>query len=122
MTAHDRWVPRSGRRRRGRSTPARPVRDLVPGALKDLGIPSSRITQQIRTAWDVAADDAWQDEATPRRLEGGVLEIGVRSAALRDELANFHAERLLQVLQTALPNMPLIAVRFIADPADGGGL
>ena len=92
------------------------------GALKDLGVPSMRVTEKLRSAWSDAADESWRDETRLRRLEGGVLEVGVRSAALRDELVNFHKDRLLAVLRTALPEVPLIGVRFVADPVDGDGV
>ena len=98
------------------------VGDLMAGALKDLGVPSSRVTDRLRKAWQTACEDAWADRTRLRRLEGGVLEVGVASAALRDELANFHKDRLLTVLRTALPDVPLIGMRFIADPSDGDGV
>ena len=98
------------------------VGDLLGGALRELGVPSARVTDKLRRAWATACDDAWHDHTNLRRLEGGVLEVGVGSAALRDELANFHNERLLAVLRAALPDVPLIGIRFVTDPADGVGV
>ena len=105
---------------RARRTQA--VGDLLGGALRSLGVPSARITQAVCAAWAGAADDAWREQTRLRRLEGGVLEIGVRSEALRDELTNFHRDRLMAVLRTALPDTPLIGLRFVSDPADGEGI
>ena len=112
----------TGRDTGGRTRRTQPVGDLLGGALRSLGVPSSRITEAIRDAWHAAAADAWRGHTTLRRLEGGVLEIGVRSEALRDELTNFHRERLLAVLRAALPGTPLIGMRFVSDPADGEGV
>lgn len=112
-----RAASRSRRRREPKA-----VGDLVSGALRDLGVPSMRVTQKLQAAWSAAAEESWREQTRLRRLEGGVLEVGVSSAALRDELVNFHKDRLLTVLRTALPDVPLIGVRFLADPADGDGI
>ena len=100
----------------------RVVSDLMAGALKDLGVPSMRVTQKLQRAWEACAEESWVGRTRLRRLEGGVLDVGVSSAALRDELANFHKDRLLAVLRTALPDVPLIGMRFVTDPADGDGV
>jgi hypothetical protein len=100
---------------------ARPVGDLMGAALRSLGVPSSRVTEKLKRAWSDASDDAWRERTSLRRLEGGVLEVGVSSEALRDELTNFHRQRLLAVLRAALPDTPLIGIRFVSDPADGDG-
>jgi Dna[CI] antecedent, DciA len=94
---------------------ARAVGELVAGALRDLGIPSMRLTRRVADAWRRAADPAWTDLAAPIRLVGGVLVVGVRSAALRQELSGFHRDRLLRVLQSALPDVPLVGIRFTAE-------
>lgn len=100
----------------------RAVADLLGGALRSLGVPSARVTDALQRAWGNAADEAWRDTTTLRRIEGGVLEIGVRSESLRAELTNFHRDRLLAVLRAALPDVPLIGLRFVTDPADGEGV
>jgi hypothetical protein len=66
-------------------------------------------------AWRMAIDPAWVGRAEPIRLAGGVLVVGVGSASLRQELAQFHAARLLGVLRAALPDVPLVGIRFSAD-------
>ncbi len=100
----------------------RPVADLVGGAMRALGVPSARVTEKLRGAWRQASDEAWRETTHLRRLEGGVLDVGVASEALRAELTNFHRDRLLAVLRTALPDVPLIGLRFVTDPADGEGV
>jgi hypothetical protein len=104
--------------RRGPRTAA----DLLPGALRELGVPSAPLTGRLKRAWLAAVDEGWRERTALRRLEGGVLEVGVASEALRDELVNFHRQRLLAVLRTALPDVPLIGIRFVSDPADGDGV
>ncbi|MDJ0522735.1 MAG: DciA family protein [Planctomycetota bacterium] len=100
----------------------RPVADLVGGALRSLGMPSAKLTEGLRRAWALAADDAWRDHTRLRRIEGGVLDVGVRSEALRAELTNFHRDRLLSVMRAALPDVSLVGLRFVTDPADGDGV
>ncbi len=88
------------------------VGELLGPALRDLGMPSARLTKRVLVAWAQAADPAWRDDATPLRLDGGVLVVGVRSSALRQELTQFHRTRLLHVLKTALPDVPLVGLHF----------
>ena len=91
------------------------------GALRSLGVPSVKVTEKLTRAWETACEDSWYGRTSLRRLEGGVLEVGVDSEALRDELTNFHRERLLAVLRTALPDVPLVGIRFLSDTASGSG-
>lgn len=105
--------PRKGPRR------PRPLSDLLPATLKALGLPSAAATERYARAWALAADPAWVDRTRLRSLEGGVLTIGVASAPLKSELENFHRPRLLQVLKAALPNSPLVGLRFVADAVPG---
>lgn len=81
--------------------------------LRDLGVPSRRVGDRLQRAWLACAEPVWVDRTSLRRIEGGVLEVGVTSAPLREELAHFHQERLLGVLQTALPDVPLIGLHFV---------
>ena len=107
---------RPGSSRKRFDTPTA-VGDIVPSALRELGIPSARLSRRVREAWDRAVDPGWRGQTSPHRLEGGVLVIGVRSASLRQELTMFHRDRLLSVLRAALPDVPLVALRFQADDA-----
>lgn len=88
-------------------------------ALRSLGMPSAKVTEKVQGAWEAACEDAWRGRTTLRRLEGGVLEVAVGSEALRDELTNFHRDRLLAVLRAALPDVPLVGIRFMTDSAEG---
>lgn len=94
------------------------VSDLVSSALSDLGVPSARVTARLRSAWEQASDPGWRGEARLLRIQGGVLEVAVRSAPLRQELVQFQAERLLSVLRSALPDVPLIGLRFVPDATE----
>jgi hypothetical protein len=96
----------------GRRGPIR-VDAVVPSALRSLGVASVRATKAVRAAWEAAADPSWRGVAEPEELVGGWLVIGVASAALREELAQFHRARLLDVLKTALPNVPIVGLRFV---------
>jgi len=60
------------------------------------------------------ADPSWGARAVPVSLSQGTLFVGVSSAALRDELARFHAERLLRALVTQLSTDRVVALRFVA--------
>ena len=94
-----------------RGTP-QAIGDLLGPALRGLGMPSPRLTQRVMTAWKQVADPAWRDKVDPVRLDGGVLVVGVSSSSLREELAQYHRARLLDVLKTALPDLPLVGIRF----------
>lgn len=100
-------------KRRGRRQ-ARPVGRLVSQALASLGVAPAPVTAALQAAWDRAAEPRWRHLATPTRLQGGQLEVAVSSASMREELAQFHAVRLLKVLQAALPTLPLVGLRFVA--------
>ena len=113
--------PRRAETEKRARTP-RSAAELLPRALRSLGIPSARVTEKLRSAWSAACEETWRGRTLLRRLEGGVLEVGVSSAALRDELTNYHRGRLLTVLRAALPDVPLVAIRFVSDPADGDGV
>ena len=84
-------------------------------ALKDLGLPSQRISERLRRVWEMVCEPAWEDRVRLRRFEGGVLEIGVDSAPLREELVQFHRDRLLEAMQTALGDVPIVGLRFVMD-------
>ena len=107
-----RGPPPSGGSSRG--GPARPIGDFVPSALRSLGVPSKAASRRIRDAWNRVADEAWAGRTAPVRLQGGVLTVEVDSAPLREELTQFHAERLLAVLRIALTEDRLVALRFVA--------
>ena len=86
--------------------------ELVAGALKEMGVPSRAVGERLCQAWSQACDPAWIEHTRVRSHLGGVMEIAVDSAALREELAQFHRERLLGVLQTSMSGSPLIGIRF----------
>jgi hypothetical protein len=100
-----------------RGGPARPIGDVVRGALRGLGAPSRAASARVRAAWASVADPAWEGLASPLRLVGGELVVGVSSAALRHDLAQYHAARLLDALRRALPDEPFVALRF--EPSGG---
>ena len=97
-----------------RGGPPRTVGEVLPAALRGMALPSRAQVHRIREAWDRVAEPAWAGRATPVSLSHGTLFVGVASAALRDELARFHAERLPRALATALPSDRVLALRFVA--------
>ena len=116
-----RHAPRDGKREGSKRRTPRAISDLIGPTLRDMGVPSQRVTEKLREAWALAADPDWKGEVTLQGIRGGVLEVGVRSAALRNELACFHRDRVLSVMRTALPDIPLVAIRFAPSTADGAG-
>jgi hypothetical protein len=103
-----------------RGGPARPIGESLSGALRSLGVPTRAASRRVRAAWETAADPAWRGLAAPVRLIGGILVVAVSSASLREELAQFHAPRLLEVLKRLLPEEPIAAIRFEAGGRDEG--
>jgi hypothetical protein len=103
--------------RRGGS--ARPIGDVVRRALRSLGTPSRAATSRVRAAWASVAEPSWTGVAWPLRLTGGELVIGVSAAALRHDLTQYHAARLLDALRRAMPDEPLAGLRFESVSPDG---
>ena len=104
----------STRQAPNRGGPARAIGESVSGALRALGMPTRAASRRVMTAWATAADPAWRGRAAPARLIGGTLVVEVSSASLREELAQFHAPRLLEVMKKLLPEEPIVAIRFEA--------
>lgn len=90
------------------------VGTLVSAALRGLGVPSQRVTTALQQAFDAAIDPAWRGQVRLEALQAGVLDVGVASAALREEIAQFHAPRLLAVLRAACPDIPLARLRVLS--------
>ena len=84
-------------------------------------MPSRAASRRVHVAWGQVADPAWSGKAAPSRLEGGALVVAVESAPLREELAQFHAERLLSALKALLPDDPVVSLRFEAGSVARGG-
>jgi hypothetical protein len=117
-----RYGPSGGSRPvKARGGAARPVGDLVTGALRALGVPTRAASRRMLDAWGAIADPAWAGKARPTRLVGGTLVVTVASAPLREELAQFHAARLLEAVQRALPDVGVAALRFEAGTAAESG-
>ena len=110
---------RAGAAPRERGGPAKAIGDVLPGALRALGVPSRAASRRVAGAWKQIADRAWLGRAAPVRLEGGVLVVAVESAPLREELAQFHAERLRSALRSALPEETIVSIRFEAGRVGG---
>ena len=104
-----------------RGGPTRRVGDLVPGALRQLGVPSRPVTRRVVAAWEAGTESAWRGRAAPTRLQGGNLFVAVDSTPLRHELTQFHGPRLLSMLQALLPEDSLVALRFVAGRGTGAG-
>ena len=100
-----------------RSHSPEPIEAVLGRALEQAGVPSARVTKTLRDAWLRSAAPAWRDHTRLRRIRGGVLEIAVASSVLRDELVNYHRERLLRMLREAAPSIILVGLRFVLDPA-----
>lgn len=88
--------------------------DYVSSALKGLGVPSKRVDQRLHQAWEQVCETAWRSRTELRRFEGGVLEIGVSSAPLCQELSAYHADRLRDLLRASLDGIVLVGLRFVA--------
>jgi hypothetical protein len=86
-----------------------------------MGVPSRAASTRVRSAWAAVADPAWAASTRPLSLAGGVLSIGVASAPLRHDLAQYHAPRLLEALRRTLPDETIASLRFEPDAAAASG-
>jgi predicted nucleic acid-binding Zn ribbon protein len=113
---HALGAPAGAARRRG-GTPSE-IGDVVPEALKSLGLAPRAVSKRMESAWAQASEGRWAGKTRPVRWQGGVLFVEVTSEPLKAELTQFHAERLLPVLRTLLPDDPIVGLRFEAGRAD----
>lgn len=97
-----------------RGGPPRAIGEVLPAAMRGMGLPSRAVVHRVVAAWSEVVGPAWASRTTPLSLANGTLFIGVPSAPLRDELARFHAERLLAELSARLPLDRVAALRFVA--------
>jgi hypothetical protein len=108
----------SSAREPSRGGPARAIGDVLPAALRGMGLPSRAQARRVFDAWARVADASWGSRAAPVSIQRGTLIVGVSSASLREDLVQFHAERLLGDLKRLLPADRVIAVRFVAAGED----
>lgn len=87
--------------------------ELIGPTLRALGLPSKAASERLRRAWSVVADPVWVQRTAIHRIEGGVLDVAVASSSLRHELSAWHGQRLLAAMREALPEVPLVALRFV---------
>lgn len=114
MTGARAPTPTGPSREPARGGPARAIGQVLPTAMRGLGLPPRALVHRVEEAWKAVADPAWAARTRIVALQHGTLLVGVASAPLRDELARFHAERLLEAMRARLTKDPLVALRFVA--------
>jgi predicted nucleic acid-binding Zn ribbon protein len=72
----------------------------------------------LERAWSAAVAPEHAPHTRVLGLRRGVFEVEVNSAALMQELAHFHKQRLLKVLREKLPSQPPRDLRLRAGTWD----
>lgn len=99
-----------GRRERGPET----LGDILSRLFISRGWGRKSERLRLEAAWQAAIEPAWREATRVAGLRRGVLEVEVRTAALLQELSQFHRRRLLAALRQSLPGLTIADLRFRA--------
>lgn len=81
---------------------AKPVGELVPKLLKQLGIVTGR-SREIQHLWQEVVGEDFAAATRIRSFRGGTLTVEVQSAPLLYELNSFHKKDFLKLLRPRMP-------------------
>lgn len=87
------------------------IADVVAQLVQRKGYAQVQAARQWDQAWQQAVGERFAKVTSPGLLKRGVLEVIVANSLLMQELG-FDKERLLQAMQTALPEAGLKQLRF----------
>ena len=69
-------------------------------------------SEQLQQAWKTVAGDEIGQRSRVLELTRGVLQIGVGSSALLNELVGFHKQTLLEQLQAQFAHLKIREIKF----------
>jgi predicted nucleic acid-binding Zn ribbon protein len=91
-----------------------PLKEILARLFTARGWGRRQARLHLERAWSAAVPVEHAARTRVLGLRRGVLEVEVNGAALLQELAHFHKQRLLQVLRDQLPGQALKDLRFRA--------
>lgn len=102
---------------RGRSPSTKPAGPASLGAaLSELfalkGYGNTKGDAQLAEAWKAVAGERIASMTAVLGVNRGVLQIGVASSAMLNELASFHRRRLVEKLKAQYPALKLKDIKF----------
>lgn len=89
-----------------------PISEALADYIAKRGIAHSSVNSRIQTVWDGICDERFRAVTSVIRLYRGVLEIGVSSAAILNELNSFHYANLLKELRDRCGHEMIRELRF----------
>ena len=94
---------RTPRNYNGTRNPGRPISDLLPGLLADIGKRAADPREEIFQAWFSLIGEKMGPLTEPVSFADGVLTVKVKSATLYSLLCQHERPRLLKLLQAKFP-------------------
>lgn len=76
------------------------------------GYARSQAEASLDRAWQEAVGPEWSGRTRPVKVTRGVLYVDVQSAALRNELTQFHARTLTTRFQELAPQCKVKSIKF----------
>jgi predicted nucleic acid-binding Zn ribbon protein len=83
-----------------------PLKEILSRLITARGWARRQARLHLERAWNAAVGPDYAAHTRVLGLRRGVLEVEVNSAALFQELAHFHKQRLLKALREKLPGQP----------------
>ncbi|MEQ9406168.1 MAG: DUF721 domain-containing protein [Fuerstiella sp.] len=92
--------------------PAR-LGQLLQNVVRKKGLAEESNRQKLDDAWRKAAGQRVAARSHVRRLQGGILEIGVTNGAILEELTCYLQHELLPAVQQLHADPPINSLKFI---------
>lgn len=86
---------------------------LLDQVVRRRGIAEKSGQQELNTMWAAVAGDRIGRRSSVRRLQSGVLEIGVRNGAVLEELSSYLKHDLLNAIQSKHPEFNIQSLKFV---------
>jgi hypothetical protein len=98
--------------RRRRNLDPSPLREILPGVLKEIERHRKGPVEKVRAIWPEVVGPVAAGRTRIIALEGGTVRVDVASSGLRHDLATFRREEVLRELRKALPELAILEVRY----------
>jgi predicted nucleic acid-binding Zn ribbon protein len=89
----------------------KPLGEILPGVLKNLGITERIEEESLFGSWREIVGDAVARRSAPRRINKGILIVGVENNAWMQEI-RFHRKEILARIKERFPGVPIKGIRL----------
>ena len=90
-----------------------PLGQLLDQIVRRRGIAEKSGQQNLNRIWTATAGERIGQRSSVKRLRGGVLEVGVSSGAVLEELNSYLKQDLLSSIRTGHPELRIQALKFV---------